>query len=186
MNPQIFLSDGRGLVLIKFIPTVDVHDLRVIFFGGGEKFFQRVRQNVIVAVDEANIFSARMFDAGVACRTETEIFFVAHEADFIVAAVKFLAQFGSTVGRGVVDENYLKILEGLRQNAVDANFYILLDFVHRHDDGNCGTVIHDIASKKIFIVAIILSAENFFNGGREVGTQKIFSKRDACCIICGN
>ncbi len=105
-------------------------------------------------------------------------FFVAHEADFIVAAVKFLTQFGATVGRGVVDENYLKIFEGLRQNAVDAKFYVLLDFVHRHDDGNCGAVIHDITSKKIFVCAIILSAENFFNGGRKVVAQKnIFKAR---------
>ena len=57
-DTQIFSTDGKGLVLLKIVTTRHVHDLRVIFFGGSEKFFQRVRQNEVVAVHEVNIFSA--------------------------------------------------------------------------------------------------------------------------------
>ena len=88
-----------------------------------------------------------MFYAGVARGAESQIFFVAHEFNFIVVAVKFSAKFGAVVGRRVVDQNYFEILKRLCQNAVDAKFYVAFDFIHRHDDGNT-RIRHVITSKK--------------------------------------
>ena len=136
MNFQILVTNWRRLCLINTIITGRADNLRVIFFGGVEKFFKRGGQYQIVAVRKVNIFSAGMFDSGVARGAESQIFFVADEAKFFVAAIKFFTKLETFVGRGVVNQNYFKIRERLRQNALDANFYVLLNFVNRHDNRN--------------------------------------------------
>ena len=126
-----------------------MNNIGVCLFGGIEKFLQSVGQNQIVTVDEANVFADRVFHAGVARGSESQIFFVAHELDFGVVAVKFLAKRNAAVRRRVVNQNDFKVLKRLRQNAVDAKLYVLLDFVDGHDNRNKRIAFHNVTPESI-------------------------------------
>ena len=136
--------------MIEIVPARRVNDLRVIFFGGIVKFLKSLRQNKIVAVDEVNIFAASIFYAGIASDSKPAIFFVTNEFNFVIAAVKFLAKFKAIIGRSVIHQNNLEVAERLIQNAVDAKLYVLLDFVHRHDNRHRRIFSHTATSKNLF------------------------------------
>ena len=121
--------------------------LRISIFSDVVKFFQRIGQNKIVAVNKADIFSASVFNSGVARRAESEILFMTDKANLVIAAVKLLAQCKRIIGRVVVNQNYFKVLERLIQNTVDALTNITFNVVDGHDNRYRRIFRHVITSK---------------------------------------
>ena len=89
----------------------------------------------VVAIEEADKFAARNVDSGIAGAGQAPVAFEPQKSDARVGQGVGLADIGRFVGRRVVDQNQLEVVECLGQRALDTcSKQSRADVIDRHDN----------------------------------------------------
>ena len=113
--------------------VVAAYDICVMFCGGAAHPLVHDGGDPVVAVDESHIFADRLRKAGLSCGHVAAVFFV-QAADTGVLCGIGVAEGGRRVGGAVVHEQYFKIGERLREDAVETLGQICFHIVYGYDD----------------------------------------------------
>lgn len=109
----------------------------IVFVVNSENVHQRLQRvavDVVVAVDEGDVFALRPLDSGVSGSAQPLVRLM-NRLDSMVALRQFVANLAAPVGRTVIDENELIIAEFLSQHALDTSLKRLFNVVCWYDDG---------------------------------------------------
>ena len=113
----------------------EIHDIGAGFIELFSERIQKAGEQIVVAVDEEHILSARAFDPGVPRVAEAAVLFVDYDG--------FLRRFGGqpvaqraalAVGRAVVHEQDLEIVSALIQNRAETGSKIVFDVINGNNE----------------------------------------------------
>ena len=107
------------------------HHIGRIFYDCVVHIHKCFRLDPIVAVDKADIVTARGRNSRLSCAEQTAVLLM-HNLHARVLSRIFVANLGAAVGRTVIDYDYFNIVERLRREAVKALAEIIFNFVYRH------------------------------------------------------
>src|SRR5690242_17061178 len=90
----------------------------------------------VVGVHARNERGPRLCDDGVRTAGESELLFAFVKTYTTVARRPLSQSFARPIGRGIVEDYELEIIEGLREDAVDAGVKKRQRVIHRHNNAD--------------------------------------------------
>lgn len=126
-----FGGDGGafGIFYRAEFVVVCLDNVGLIFFCGGVKFFESVRLDPVVWLENTNVCAVSAFEAEIHTVAVARIGFV-DDLDAGVLGGEFLDDFEGLVGGAIVDTDDLEILEGLTSNTSERLAQICFDVIN--------------------------------------------------------
>ena len=128
------MSQAEDLAVGQDLGGIAEADVTAILNGPGIHFLEHFRDNLIVAVDENDVFPPSLCKPGIARDAGAGVFFQRHQADaFPARGLHHLADHIDTVVRtAVVHHDDFNFLHRLGQDGFDAGTYVFLRIVQRN------------------------------------------------------
>ena len=126
-----------AIKIAAFIPVaVDPanNKIRLSFMCFFNQQFVHLRLDPVVGIHKADVFALGDVQPRVAGGADAPVLLVNHDNARIICGI-FVADLAAAVRRSVVNQNQLKVSEGLCKNAVDALGQILLCLEDWNNDG---------------------------------------------------
>lgn len=132
---------------------------------------EHIRVNPIVRVNKTNILPASNLHAAVSSRAKTTVNPM-NDLDAAVLRSVFIGNFSATIGRTVINQNYLDILKCLIAKAIDAFWEKSFNVIHWDDYAEPGHLTSHEAisankSKCAFTISSIVYCADFSLRNRE-------------------
>ena len=122
---------ARLSALAEVAQEIAEHHIGRILYDCVVHIHKCFRLDPIVAVNKADIVTARGRNSRLSCAEQTAVLLM-HDLHTGILSRIFVANLGAAIGRAVVDNNYFHIIECLRRKALEALTEIFFDFIYRH------------------------------------------------------
>ena len=124
---------ARLSALAEVTQEIAEHHIGRILYDCVVHIHKCFRLDPIVAVDKADIVTARGRNSRLSCAEQTAVLLM-HNLHARVLSRIFVANLGTAVGRAVVDNDYFHIIECLCRKALETLAEIFFNFIYRHYD----------------------------------------------------
>ena len=124
--------------VVVFLAHAEYRDFGFVLVERLDALFEQDGVVGVVGIGEPQVASACLRHPRVARGRKSLVFAVVHDGDARIRACEALGDGGALVGRGIVDDDQLPILQGLLLHAFDCVRYVRFDAVCRHHDADGG------------------------------------------------
>ena len=121
-------------------------------FGGLDGALQQIRLNYVVRIHEKDVFPHRAGKAFVAGMAQAAVFAQMNDGHARILFSQPVAERAAFVGRAVVHDDQLEIMECLAEQAVDGALDVVFDSISGHDDADGR---HAFSSLRVCSILII-------------------------------